>query len=220
MDTMLLATRVPFKTGSPGAYEVRAAIAQEHAQPILIVEGRSDAILIEGLWRMSTGAPPPFKIMTAKGRRALRYLLEDEQFIEEVGENQRVLGLFDFDEAFDDWKGCQRDYPHREGDDGAGLLRRHATKQIYAGLLPVPAMRAAQAGERFAAKSNFTIELYLPDETLTASQNVETETFPGDVEISKFRGEKVAFAQRVSVQADLLPHFEPLLDLIRRVLAV
>ncbi|MFX3544883.1 AAA family ATPase [Ralstonia mannitolilytica] len=200
--------------------EVRAAIAQEHAQPILIVEGRSDAILIEGLWRMSTGAPPPFKIMTAKGRRALRYLLEDEQFIEEVGENQRVLGLFDFDEAFDDWKGCQRDYPHREGDDGAGLLRRHATKQIYAGLLPVPAMRAAQAGERFAAKSNFTIELYLPDETLTASQNVETETFPGDVEISKFRGEKVAFAQRVSVQADLLPHFEPLLDLIRRVLAV
>ena len=200
--------------------EVRAAIAHENAQPILIVEGRSDAILIEGLWRMSTGAAPPFKIMTAKGRRALRYLLEDEQFIEEVGQNQRVLGLFDFDEAFDDWKGCQRDYPHREGDDGAGLLRRHAAKQIYAGLLPVPAMRSAQAGERFAAKSNFTIELYLPDETLAASQNVESETFPGDVAISKFQGDKVAFAQRVSVQADMLPHFESLLDLIRRVLAV
>ncbi|MGN6141758.1 MAG: AAA family ATPase [Ralstonia sp.] len=200
--------------------EVRAAIAQENAQPILIVEGRSDAILIEGLWRMSTGAAPPFKIMTAKGRRALRYLLEDEQFIEEVGQNQRVLGLFDFDEAFDDWKGCQRDYPHREGDDGAGLLRRHAAKQIYAGLLPVPGMRSAQAGERFAAKSNFTIELYLPDETLAASQNVESETFPGDVAISKFQGDKVAFAQRVSVQPDMLPHFESLLDLIRRVLAV
>lgn len=200
--------------------EVRVEVARENERPILIVEGRSDAILIEGLWRTATNAPPPFKIMTAKGKRRLRYLLEDEQFISEVGESQRVLGLFDFDEAFDDWNGCHRDYPTQEGDDRSGLLRKHGTKQIYAGLLPVPAGRAVQAGERFAANSVFTIELYLPDEMLIAGQNLELEVFPGDVAISKFRGDKVAFAERVSGQAELLPQFEPLLALIRSVLAL
>ncbi|TDF66054.1 AAA family ATPase [Cupriavidus sp. L7L] len=198
--------------------EVRAEVARENERPLLIVEGRSDAILIEGLWRISTHAPPPFKIMTAKGKRGLRYLLEDEQFISEVGENQRVLGLFDFDEAFDDWNGCHRNYPNREGDDESGLLRRHIAKQIFAGLLPVPAGRGVQAGERFAANSTFTIELYLPDELLAAGQNLDTEIFPGDFAIRKFRGDKVAFAERVSAAGELLPHFEPLLALIRRVL--
>lgn len=198
--------------------EVKAEVARENECPLLIVEGRSDAILIEGLWRISTNAPPPFKIMTAKGKRGLRYLLEDEQFISEVGENQRVLGLFDFDEAFDDWNGCHRNYPNREGDDESGLLRRHVAKQIYAGLLPVPTGRAVQAGERFAANSTFTIELYLPDELLEAGQNLDTEIFPGDFAIKKFRGDKVAFAERVSAAGEFLPHFESLLALIRRVL--
>ncbi|MCY1206794.1 AAA ATPase domain protein [compost metagenome] len=199
--------------------EVKAEVARENERPLLIVEGKSDAILIEGLWRTSTNAPPPFKIMTAKGKRGLRYLLEDEQFISEVGENQRVLGLFDFDEAFDDWNGC-RDYPNREGDDESGLLRRHVAKQIFAGLLPVPTGRTVQAGERFAANSSFTIELYLPDELLAAGQNLDTEIFPGDFAIKKFRGDKVAFAQRVSATGEFLPHFESLLALIRQVLVV
>mgnify|MGYP001059882657 CR=1 FL=1 len=200
--------------------EVKAEVALENERPVLIVEGRSDAIFIESLWRTGQNSEPPFRIMTAKGRRALRYLLEDEEFVNEVGENQRVLGLFDFDEAFDDWSGCQRTYPNREGDERSGLLRRHVTKQIYAGLLPVPEARSSQAGERFSSNSTFTIELYLPDEFLIAGQNFETMTFPGDVQIVKFRGDKVAFAERASVQAELLPHFDSLLILIKSVLQV
>lgn len=200
--------------------EVRSEVARENDRPILIVEGRSDAILIEGLWRASENRPLPFRIMAAKGRRALRYLLEDEEFITEVGTNQRVLGLFDFDEAFDDWSGCHRGYPNREGSERTGLLRRHAEKQIYAGLLPVPEIRAKQAGERFGANSTLTIELYMPDEYLITGQNIEKSIFPGDVEIVKFRGDKVAFAERISSQANASPHFEMLLALIRRVLQI
>ncbi|WP_176113178.1 AAA family ATPase [Burkholderia cepacia] len=200
--------------------EVKAEVTRENERPILIVEGRSDAILIDGLWRAAENTPPPFRILAAKGRRALRYLLEDDEFIGEVGVNQRVLGLFDFDEAYDDWSGCHRCYPNHEGDERTGLLRRHVEKQIYAGLLPVPDTRARQAGERFGANSTLTIELYMPDEFLVAGQNFETAMFPGDVQIVKFRGDKVAFAERVSTQADLLPNFEALLSLIRRVLHV
>ncbi|WP_342051566.1 MULTISPECIES: AAA family ATPase [unclassified Cupriavidus] len=200
--------------------EVKAEVARENERPLLVVEGRSDAILIEGLWRMSMHTPPPFKIMTAHGRRGLRYLLEDDQFTSEVGQNQSVLGLFDFDEAYDDWNGCSRTYPNREGDDVTGLLRRHVAKQIYAGLLPVPAIRAMQAGERFARNSTHTIELYLPDELLNEGQNLDLEVFPGDITIKKFRGDKVAFARRVGQERAYLPHFEQLLALIRRVLAV
>lgn len=200
--------------------EVKAEVARENERPLLIVEGRSDAILIEGLWRLSTNAPPPFKIMTAKGKRGLRYLLEDEEFISEVGANQRVLGLFDFDEAYDDWNGCHRSYPNREGDDETGLLRRHIVKQIYAGLLPVPAVRSAQAGERFAANSTLTIELYLSDEILNNGQNLDAAIFPGDFSIKKFRGDKVAFAERIAGAHEYLPYFEQLLALIRRVLVV
>jgi hypothetical protein len=200
--------------------EVKTEVARENERPVLVVEGRSDAIFIEGLWRNATNASPPFRILTAKGRRALRYLLEDDEFISEVGDNQRVLGLFDFDEAFDDWSGCHKSYPNREGDEATGLLRRHVSKQIYVGLLPVPQARAKQAGERFGANSTFTIELYLPDNQLSDGQNLETVTFPGDVQIVRFRGDKVAFAERVSAQTALLLHFDALLALIQRVLQV
>lgn len=200
--------------------QMRVEILRQNDRPILIVEGRSDAILIDALWRAATGIVPPFRITTAKGRRALRYLLEDEEFINEVGMDQRVLALFDFDEAFDDWNGCNRVYPERQGDEVSGLLRKHVAKQIWTGLLPVPVARARQAGERFGANSNFTIELYLPDSVLEAGQNLDTLTYPGDIQIAKFRGDKVGFAERVATQPELLPHFDSLLAMIRRVLQV
>jgi hypothetical protein len=200
--------------------EVRAEIAKENERPILIVEGRSDAIIIEGLWRAKGYAAPPFRVMIAKGRRALRYLLEDEEFIAQVGGQQRVLGLFDFDEAFDDWNGCGKHYPGKEGDESVGLIRKHTAKNIYAGLLPLPELRKMQAGERFAGNSNFTIELYLDDTFLNESQNLEKVIYPGDVAISKFRGDKVAFAEKVVQRHDLLGNFDMLFSMIKNVLRV
>lgn len=200
--------------------EVKAEITRALDNPILIVEGRSDAIWIDGLWRISMNSVPPFRIMTAKGRRALRYLLEDEQFVSEVGAHQRVLGLFDFDEAYDDWNGCNKTYPNLEGNDASGLLRRHVAKSIYAGLLPVPGTREKQAGNRFGAKSIHTIELYLPDERLSCGQNLESIALPGDVQVSKFRGDRVTFAERAVVLPDVAPYFDTLLTMIQQVLQV
>lgn len=194
--------------------QVKIAVALENELPILIVEGKSDSIWIDGLWRTTMKSPPPFRILAAKGRRALRYLLEDEQFIDEVGNEQIVLGLFDFDEAYDDWNGCQKLYPNREGSDVSGLLRKHALKKIYAGLLPVPSARSKQAGERFKANSQHTIEMYIPDDQLLQTANLEKISFPGDVEVSKFTGDKVAFAENLSTQLNVQAYFEPLLTLI------
>ncbi|MFM0288910.1 AAA family ATPase [Paraburkholderia megapolitana] len=200
--------------------EVKAELARIDEQPLLIVEGRSDAIIIDRIWRVANGVAPPFKILSAKGRRALRYLLQDEEFVEEIGQDQRVLGLFDFDEAYTDWHGCHDNYPHHDGDDISGLLQKHRSKNIFAGLLPIPAMRAAQAGERFKDKSNFTIELYFSDAILSAGQNLETILSPGDVQIIKFRGDKVAFAERVTIEADSISQFTGLLDMLKRTLDV
>lgn len=200
--------------------EVRAEVARENTQPILIVEGRSDAVLIDGLWQSAMNSSPPFKILIAKGRRALRYLLEDEEFINEVGEGQKVLGIFDFDEAFDDWNGCHKVYPICNGDSETGLLRKHPTKQISVAVLPVPQDRHKQAGERFGAKSTFTIELYVPNEILEQRNHLATDIFPGDVKVYKFQGDKVAFATGAAKEKELLPYFEPLLALIKRELGL
>lgn len=200
--------------------EVRAQISAQKERPLLVVEGKSDVIIVEGAWSCLYGGPPPFQILNAKGRRALRYLLEDEVFVDEVADEQIVLGLFDFDEAYDDWKGCQSSYPNREGNESTGLLRRHSHKKIYAGLMPIPPSRTIQANDAFGSKSVFTIELYLPDENLSANKNLESIVYPGNVNISKFCGDKVAFAERVANSPELAAHFLPLLTMIKRVLGV
>ena len=195
--------------------ELKNKMKEEDNGPLLIVEGRSDAIFIENLWNLKYGENPPFKIIQAKGKRALRYLLNDEEFLDEVNESQKVLGLFDFDEAFDDWN---KIFPIEMGDDLSGLLLKHSSKEIYAGLLPIPPSRSAQAGKKFSAKSHFTIELYLPDEVLASSNNLDHEILPGDFKISKFKGNKVAFAQNNSIKPEQLVYFTNLLNLLERIL--
>lgn len=198
---------------------VSAIITRERSQPLLVVEGKSDAHLIDAAWRGLRNTPPPFRIMTANGRRALRYLLEDSQFLHEVGEHQCVLGLFDFDEAFDDWNGCRTTYPHLEGLESTGLVRRHKDKLIYAGLLPVPEHRALQAGQRFGAKSILTIELLFPDEVI-GEDNLSVTVYPGDIDIKQFAGDKVKFAERMSSDREALQYMAPLLTLIACTLRV
>lgn len=195
--------------------EVLAEIENTSDQPLLIVEGRSDAILIKQLWKLYKSEDPPFRILSANNRRHLRYLLDDDGFIKETPQSQKVLAIFDFDEAYDDWNGCRNKYPDVTGTDESGLLRKHTEKQIYTALLPVPPHRRTQAGLRFGAQSRHTIELYLSDEELKRTNNLAQSVSLGDVGVTSFCGDKVAFAERVSVQASMICHFQALLDLIQ-----
>lgn len=200
--------------------EIKSQIEEWRERPILIVEGKSDAIWINKLWETEKNSEPPFAVLIAKNCRYLRYLLEDAGFIDEVGDHQRVLGLFDFDAAYDDWNGCKAAYPNEEGSDETGLLRKHAVKSIYAGLLPIPEHRKKQAGKRFGGKSLFTIELYLTDEQLKAGNNFQFTPSLGDVDVVEFRGDKVSFADRLASNTEITPQFQKLLSLIENTLQV
>ena len=200
--------------------KIRSEVIAHNEGPILFVEGKSDVVFIEGLWKLWTGNFPPFQIRSANSRRALRYLLEDDEFLADVGENQRMLGLFDFDEAYDDWNGLSKNYPDQSGTDATGLTRRHIEKNVFAGLLPVPEIRSSQAGKLYKANSRFTIEMYFPNDQLAAGENLASNVAPGNVEIFSFKGDKVAFANKNSNDPLSLTYFLPLLEFIKRTLNV
>ena len=199
--------------------QVSAEIARENNLPILVVEGRTDRVIIEALWKKFKGEVLPFRIICAHGDKQLSALLQDEQFLEEAGTNQRVLGLFDFDDSFNTWNGC-KNYGSYEGDDLTGTLRRNKTHQnVCIGLLPVCRNRASQAGVRFGGKSCFSIEMYLPDAILQRNNNLSKVEHPGGGFISSFQGDKAAFADRVSGNAEMLENFDKnLLKFIESVL--
>lgn len=199
---------------------IRSEVKNHDEGPVLFVEGKSDVIFIKGLWELWTKNPPPFQIRSANSRRALRYLLEDDDFLANVSENQRILGLFDFDDAYDDWNGLHKLYPEQLGSDKIGLTRKHVNKNVFAGLLPIPEIRSTQAGKLYKANSRFTIEMYLPNDQLSAESNLDSNVAPGNVNIFSFKGDKVAFANSKSIDPLSLSHFLPLLEFIKLTLNV
>jgi len=55
---------------------------------------------------------------------------------------------------------------------------------------------------------------------LEQNDNLERSIRPGDVNIAVFKGQKTAFAERMSVRFELHPHFQSLVKLIESVLGI
>jgi len=198
---------------------VNREVKQIENGPMLIVEGPSDEKILSWAWRVVYGEDIPVRILSANSCNRLQFLLQDRSFQDGISEHQKVLGLFDFDDAFDKWNSCRgQGYPNETGDETSGCLLKHADKNIYAGLLPVPDHRQQAASKLFGGLSAFSMELYLPDEFLAEGSHLEHVAYPGGSTIAKFSGRKVPFAESLTQHPDKAECFRPVLELVRRTL--
>lgn len=81
---------------------------------------------------------------------------------------RKVVGIFDFDEAFSDFNGLHKDrWNNVEGDEQTGLYRmRKDNNSFYALILPVPTHRSSYASKNIGKDSRLEIELFFKDEIL------------------------------------------------------
>jgi ABC-type Mn2+/Zn2+ transport system ATPase subunit len=71
-------------------------------KPILFTEGSTDPIILTTAWSKLYEEPLPVHIIFAFGCVYLRQLLQDERILNEL-DGSPAFGLFDFDEAYNEW---------------------------------------------------------------------------------------------------------------------
>ena len=204
-------------------------ILQNTEGSVLFTEGVSDAEILEIAWRkLNPGQPCPVDIVQGFDRHYLRNLLtRDEIYQNHPG--RIFFGLFDFDEAYNDWAGVGGLKAHQVAEGGFeqpnvehGLVCQRKGKPSYAILLPVPldlSIRGqvcnANTGQTYGGNSSLAIELLFHDVPgLEGHFEVNPEHPAG---WRRFVGDKVHFAQNVvpTIGAPYFEPFRPMFDFIQ-----
>lgn len=189
--------------------------------PVLFTEGISDEIILETAWgKLYPGMACPFDIQNAFDCSFLRNLIKrNELYQNNMG--RTFFALFDFDTAYNDW--CQHGNDV-ETDPHKGLVKKHATHNSYAMLLPVPSTDPIKGqvinprtGGNFGNRSLLTIELlFYGTAGLEAFFIVDAERTDG---FRKFIGDsqKVTFAQTIvpSLDSACFEVFRPMFEFIQ-----
>lgn len=170
-------------------------------KPILLTEGHTDCRIIECAWSKLKQDSIPFLVVQGFNRGYLRNLLNEPKIYSEV-EPYPVFGLFDFDEAYEDWQQLKGQLI--ESDPFNGLCKKLQENNGYAFLLPVPAKQAlhtqvikdSSTNETFEEKSKITIEHMFYGYEDTANYFIETSQSGGGSFI-EFQGDKHNFADDV-----------------------
>ncbi|CAM3097723.1 AAA family ATPase [Rariglobus hedericola] len=189
-------------------------------KPVLFTEGVSDEVILETAWgKLYPGETRPFEIQNAFCCGFLGGLLQRDD-IYDNHPRKTFFGLFDFDDAYNEWNGCKGDSV--ETDPHKCLTKKLRDRNSYVLLLPVPTAGPikdqvihARSGEHFKANSRLAMEL-LFHQVPSLSGHFEIDpSRPGNV--IRFVGEKVRFAKEVVPR--LAPAhfkvFEPIFDFIR-----
>ena len=202
--------------------EARLSIEQvlgTSTKPVLFTEGISDVQIIVTAWgKLFPDDECPFETVQAFDRGYLRNLMvRSEIFQNHPG--RQFFALFDFDEAYADWKqiGCNL---NRALHDGYAC--RNNNKPAYGLLLPIPASLSVrnQAWNTngncdWAEKSCVPVELLFCDEpALSGYFQVDQNHPAGWVH---FVGDKVVFAETIipSLPAGSFECFRPMFEFIK-----
>jgi energy-coupling factor transporter ATP-binding protein EcfA2 len=178
---------------------------------VLFTEGLTDQIILEKAWqKLNPGVTQPFAIQATFGCDFLRRLLLDEKFCAE-NSDRHLFGLFDFDEAYNQWNIKSNFSRHLQEDVSLGLVRQKLANDqitplnVYFMLLPVPNPHPLRdqvvnpaTGQHYKAESRFSIEMlfngiegtdefYVPDTKRPRSQCLKFS----ESQKSRFATEKV-----------------------------
>lgn len=115
------------------------SIMHTHSQgkPILFTEGDTDPIILYEAWARLYDYEIPFDICFGFGCEYLRNILNSHKFQTEM-EGKPIFGLFDFDEAYNQWNSLKIEGELLETDPYKGICKKVEDKNCYAFLIPIP----------------------------------------------------------------------------------
>jgi len=185
-------------------------------KPILFTEGSTDPVILKIAWSKLFDYPIPFHIVFAFSCVYLRQLIQDERILNELNGNA-AFGLFDFDEAFNEWnyiKMAEGDYL-LQTDPYLGLAKKVSNKNSYAIMLPIPEIQRVEdqvvidKAERitFEGESEMEIEHVFYGDEQTHEYFKEINK-PGGGKILEFKdNRKTDFSKNIVPNIDPV-HFE------------
>lgn len=203
------------------------------SRPVLFTEGVSDVEIVEIAWRkLHPGQQCPFDIIQGFDRHHLRNLLSrDEIYQNHIG--RLFFGLFDFDDAYDDWARVGGLKTHQVASGAfeqpiveQGLVCQRNGKPGYAIMLPVPLGSSVRGqvcnpntGQTYGGNSSFPIELLFYDVPGLDVHFALNPEHPAGWR--RFIGNKVYFAQDVvpGLDAEHFEPFRPIFDFIQAKIA-
>jgi predicted ATPase len=176
---------------------------------VLFTEGITDEMIIETAWgKLYPGTKPNFEIQNAFSCKFLRVLVKDEELYKK-SPDRKFFALFDFDEAYEDWKQLGADVVTNPTNC---LTKKYKTFESYSMLLPVPDIANISkqvvnphTGGNYGKKSLLTIELLFSEVAgLQQYFSIDTQRTDG---FRKFNRNKVNFARDIVPAIDE-QHFE------------
>jgi len=107
-------------------------------KPILFTEGNSDPIILRKAYHALYDSDNiPFEICFGHGCLYLRLLLQNEKFLNEMN-GKPIFGLFDFDEAYEQWNSITINKDLLVSNPFLGLTKQFKDFESYAIVLPIP----------------------------------------------------------------------------------
>ncbi len=180
------------------------------SKPVFFTEGSTDAIILRIAWEKLYKDPLPFIPIMALNCVLLRRLLQDDRIFNELGKKP-LFGLFDFDEAYNEWNGIKGN--KIETDPYKGLLLAVEGRPSFAFMLPIPKIAAIEkqvmksGTETYVHESRMSIEHLFYGDTNTHTF-FQTEITAGGGSLLVFKEDKkTQFAKEVVKKIDA-KHFE------------
>jgi predicted ATPase len=196
-------------------------VLKNTTSPVLFTEGITDEMILEAAWsKLYPTEDRKFEIQNAFSCGFLRNLVKDHSLYQNHP-GRTFFSLFDFDEAYNDWKQLGQDI---QTDPCHCLIKKHNTYESYALLLPVPATGQIRqqvinqhTGGNYGNRSLLTIELLFFDcPGLETYFVVDTERTDGFIKFVS-DSQKVTFAKDIvpTLDAACFEVFRPMFDFIK-----
>lgn len=187
---------------------------------VLFVEGETDKTILETAWeKLYPGNYCYFEVRPAFSHKAIRTILNEGKIFEK-NPTKKLIGLYDFDTAFVEWKGTwNKNSSIVEGDASKCITRKRENSDGWSMLLPVPSFRSDLASEALAGNSALSIELLFEDHDHLPGM-IEYEPLPaaGAVKPKVLDSKKVAFAEHIkTLGAASFQAFKPIFERLKDV---
>ena len=197
--------------------DIEKHLATEASKPAFFVEGRIDIDILNTAWeKLYPNVEMPFSLVSGHGKGYLNKLFSDE--IYKTDEQRLFFGLFDFDEAYNNWNGLKKTkgWELIEVDDKKSLTL--CCENAFLMLLPIPDFRKQYASQDLAGESRMTIEHLFTDKDLDGFYKIKN--LPGGASIIEIIN-KNGFAEKIkSLDADSFLNFKPLFEKVSEIIRI